>query len=116
MAILVYGIIDPEYKTWFARKCVLVLRQLQSCATCCAPSDGGSTNAESTSGEADGNSHVMNVSPEQGVSNRNNPVMADELETRLSNMRAAADEHDGVFRDLAENEEDSTLVLTQCDI
>ena len=55
------------------------------------------------------------------VSNRNNPVNIDELETRLSNMSAAADEHDGVSRDLAENEEDLTssnvsLVLTQCDI
>ena len=64
---------------------------------------------------------VNNVSPEQGVSNRNNPVKADELETRLSNMSAAADEHDGVSRDLAENEEDLTssnvsLVLTQCGI
>jgi len=215
MAILVYGIIDPEYKTWFARKCVSVLRQLQSCATCCAPSDRGSTNGEecdsyyevtftapklglcltqrpgeqhvvvtksagssheagvqegdlllavagqhipkseqgmqaaaqsmidgaaqpllmrfkrhteSTSGEADGNSHVMNVSPEQGVSNRNrrhlvasNPVNIGELETRFSKMRAVADEHDGVSRDLAENEEDLTssnvsVVLTQCDI
>jgi surface protein len=28
MAILVYGIIDPEYETWFARKCVLMFRQL----------------------------------------------------------------------------------------
>jgi hypothetical protein len=44
MAILVYGIIDPEYKTWFARKCVVVFRQLQSFATCCAPGDGGSNN------------------------------------------------------------------------
>jgi hypothetical protein len=44
IAILVYGIIDPEYKTWFARKCVLVFRQLQSYATCYAPSDGWSNN------------------------------------------------------------------------
>ena len=34
----------------------------------------------------------------------------------LMTQAAAADEHDGVFRDLAENEEDSTLVLTLCDI
>jgi hypothetical protein len=35
LAILIYGIIDPEYKTWFARKCVVAFRQLQSRATCC---------------------------------------------------------------------------------
>jgi hypothetical protein len=70
----------------------------------------------------------MNVSPEQDVSNRNrrrlvasNPVNIDELETRLSKLRAVADEHDDVSRDLAENEADLTssnvsLVLTQCDI
>jgi hypothetical protein len=66
--------------------------------------------AESTSGEADGNSHVMNVAPKQVVSNRNtrhlvasNPVTIDEIETRLSKMTAAVDEHGGVSRDLAES-------------
>jgi hypothetical protein len=44
----------------------------------------------------------MNVSPEQGVSNRNrrhlvasNPVNIDEIETRLSKMITAVDEHGG---------------------
>jgi hypothetical protein len=84
--------------------------------------------AQSTSGEADGNSHVMNVPPEQGVSNRNrrrlaasNPVNIGELDTRLSKMIAVADDHDDVSRDLTENEEELTsssesLVLTQCDV
>jgi hypothetical protein len=84
--------------------------------------------AESTSREADGNSHVMNVSPEQGVLNRNrrhlvasNPVNIDEIETRLSIMRAVADFYDDASRDLAENEADLTssnvsVVVTQCDI
>jgi hypothetical protein len=49
MAILVYGIVDPEYKTWFARKCVVVFRQLQSRTTCCTPGDGACNN-----GSADG--------------------------------------------------------------
>jgi hypothetical protein len=103
IAILIYGVIDPEYKTWFARKCVLVFWQLQSCATCCAPSDGGSTSGEAD-GEADGN-----------------PVNIAELETRLSKMIAVADEHDGVSRDLAENEENLTssnvsIDLTECNV
>jgi hypothetical protein len=56
MAILVYGIIDPEYETWFARKCVLMFRQLQrqlqSCVTCCSPSDGGSNDEDNAAVES----------------------------------------------------------------
>jgi hypothetical protein len=54
MAILVYGIIDPEYKTWFPRKCVVVFRQLQSLPTCCAPGGGGSNSGSNTDDGSDG--------------------------------------------------------------
>jgi chemotaxis protein histidine kinase CheA len=85
---LAYGIIDPEYKTWFARKCVLVFRQLQSCTNCCAENNDGINSdnddeknpplelenieaslergqndsaTESTPEEADTNSHVIDL-------------------------------------------------------
>jgi hypothetical protein len=44
VAILVYGIIDSEYKTWFARKCVVVFQQLQSRINCCVLSPNRSNN------------------------------------------------------------------------
>ena len=52
MAILVYGIVDPEYKTWFARKCVVVFRQLQSRIMGCTPGDGARNNGSANGSKA----------------------------------------------------------------